>query len=457
MNLPDLIAALRARWRLELAIAAIVFAIVVAWTIVSPRQYVATATLLFDDRQTQSVNAEGSPPKIDANVLGTQADIIASAATATDMVKRLRLAETPSARARWAAAGRPGTIESWIGRSLLSNLTVEPERNTNVLSVRYRSGDPDVAAQMANGFAATFIDTRLRLETDPARAYTRWFQARTGEVRASLEQAQRRLVDYQSRTGVISIGTADVETARLKQLETQLADAQAARAQAQAQAGSGASASSEVQSSGVVQGLRTQIAGKSAEISQLRTVYGPNHPIIRAAEAELGTLRTKLNTEIRTGTRSVGVASSAASGREAELRALVDQQRNHVLSLGGDRSQLDVLQRDVDSARAAYDNVMSRLSTMRLQAELPSTNVRQLDEARPPVLPTEPNIPVRILLGLVLGTMLATGIAGLLELLLPRVRTISGLSMATDAPVLGSIEFGRSGIARRLSVEGGNI
>jgi succinoglycan biosynthesis transport protein ExoP len=453
--MPDLIAALRARWRLELAIATLVFAIVVAWTAVSPRQYVATATLLFDDRQTQAVEAGTAQSKIDANVLGTQADIVASAATATDMVKRLHLAEKPDVRARWLAAGSPGTIESWVGRSLLGNLTVEPDRNTNVLSVRYQSSDPKVAAQMANGFAATFIDTRLRLETDPARAYTRWFQARTGEVRTSLEEAQQRLVDYQSRTGVISIGTADVETARLKQLETQLADAQAARAQAQAQAGNGASASNEVQSSGVVQGLRTQIAVKAAEISQLNTTYGPNHPIIRSAQAELGTLRSKLNAEIGTGARSVGVASNAASGREAELRALVNQQRNHVLGLGSDRSQLEVLQRDVDSARAAYDNVMSRLSTMRLQAELPSTNVRQLDEARPPVLPTTPNIPVRILLGLILGAMLAIGVAGMLELLLPRVWTILGLAAATDAPVLGTIDFSKSAIAPHLLPEGG--
>jgi succinoglycan biosynthesis transport protein ExoP len=454
VTMADLIAALRARWRLELAIAALVFAAVVASTILSPRQYVATATLLFDDRQSQTVEPEGAQSKIDANVLGTQADIVASAATATDMVKRLRLADKPDIRERWTAAGSPGTIEGWVGRSLLGNLTVEPDRNTNVLSVRYQSSDPKVAAQMANGFAATFIDTRLRLETDPARAYTRWFQARTGEVRAALEKAQQRLVDYQSRTGVISIGTADVETARLKQLETQLADAQAARAQAQAQAGSGASASSEVQSSGVVQGLRTQIAVKSAEISQQKTIYGPNHPIIRSAEAELGTLRAKLNSEIGTGTRSVGVASNAASGREAELRTLVDKQRSHVLGLGTDRSQLDVLQRDVDSARAAYDNVMSRLSTMRLQAELPSTNVRQLDEARPPVLPTTPNVPVRLLMGLILGAMLGIGIAGLLELLFPRVRTPSGLATMTEAPVLGMVEFGKSAISRRLSAEG---
>ena len=451
MNLPDLIAALRARCRLELAIAAVIFAMVVAWTIVTPRQYVATATLLFDDRQAQSVSSEGGQPKIDANVLGTQADIIASAATATDMVKRLRLSERPGAHERWVAAGSPGTIESWIGRSLLGNLTVEPERNTNVLSVRYKSSNPDTAAQMANGFASTFIDTRLRLETDPARAYARWFQARTKEVRSSLEQAQQRLVDYQRRTGVISIGNADVETARLKQLETQLADAQAARAQAQAQASSSASASSEVQSSGVVQGLRTQIAGKSAEISQLRTIYGPNHPIIRAAEAELATLRSKLSSEISTGTRSVGVANSAAGGREAELRALVDEQRRHVLGLGSDRSQLDVLQRDVDSARTAYDNVMSRLSTMRLQAELPSTNVRQLDEARPPVLPTTPNIPVRILLGLILASMVAVAVVALIELIWPRVRTMAGLMSATGTPVLGLIAFERSSIAPRLS------
>lgn len=441
LPIADLLAALRKRWRLELLVFLAVIALVMIWTALSPKVYLASSTLLFDEAAIDPVKGTQTAQDSINALLGTQSDVIQSEAVAADVVRKLQLV-TPDISERWQqATGGTGDVNAWFGRQLQRGLTVTPVKASRVLTLRYQSPNPEFAALMANGFATSYIDLRLKMQTDPARTYSRWFKDRTQEVRQNLEQAQGRLNDFKRKTGIVDIGAADAEAARLGQLSTELTAAEASSADLSARAGGSAAESPEVQTSGVVQGLRGQIAAKSAQISQISTQLGPNHPDRLAAEAELAALRGKLAAEIGTATRSVRVASSAASSKEAQLRSKLNSQRGRMLGLSGERAQLDVLQRDVDSARSAYDAVTARLETMRLQSVQPATNVHQLDSATPPLLPAQPNVPIRLLLGTILGVLLAIGAGIALETFRPRVRTSQGLAGITGVPVLAAVRL----------------
>ena len=444
LPLADLAAALRMRWRLELLVFVVVVGLVLIWTAVSPRIYVASSTVLFDEPSVDPVQGTQTGQDTLVALLATQADVIRSEAVAGEVVRSLNLV-TPAVLARWqAATGASGDVNMWYGRQIVNNVTVAPEKGSRVLAIHYTSQDPQFAALISNGFAASYIDTRLKMRTDPARTYSRWFQDRTREVRGNLEAAQAKLTAFKRRTGIVDSGAADAEASRLGELSSQLTSAEASAADLQARSGSNASQSPDVQTSGVVQGLRAQIAAKSAQVSQMSTSLGPNHPDRVAANAELSALRTKLGAEIGSATRSIQVASGAASSKEAQLRQKLNAQRGRMLGLAGDRAELDVLQRDVDSARTAYDAVTARLETMRLQSVAPETNVRQLDTATAPVLPAQPNVPLRLFLGVLLGLLLATGAALALEIWRPRVRTVKGTAGITGVPVLATVNLSDS-------------
>lgn len=445
LPLSDLIAALKTRWRLELFVFLAVLGLVGLWTAISPKSYVANSSLLFDEptvdpvQGTQTTNQDGV-----GGLLSTQSDVISSVAVAANVVSSLQLA-TPDVVAQWqTATNGVGDVNSWYGNVLLQKLVISPDKGSRVLTLQYASSDPNFAATMANAFASSYLDTRLKLRTDPARTYSRWFQDRTAEVRENLQNAQARLTAFKRETGIVDTGNANAEVARLGELSGQLTSAEAASAALSSRAGTNVTQSSDVQLSPLVQSLRSQIAVKDAQISQMKTTLGPNHPDMVAIRAELAELRSKLASEVSTSTRAIQVASSAAKGTEGELRGKLNAQRGRMLSLSADKAQLDVLQRDVDTAQAAYDAVAARLQTMRLQSVAPETNVRQLDFATPPLLPSSPNVPLRVLLGSVLGALLAAG-AGLgLELWRPRVRTSSGLLGITGVPVLATIDLSGS-------------
>jgi polysaccharide biosynthesis transport protein len=436
----DFISAIRVRWRLELAIILAVLVAVGVWTFFTPKTYSASSSLLFDVSTPDPV--KDASQQSDDDLLGTQADVIRSSTIAAAVVDRAQLAQSPQLVEMWRrATGGSTEFNDWMGRRLLNNLLLEPVKGSRVLTVTYSSPDANFAALMANTFASTYVDERLQMQTAPAKSYAQWFELRTREVRKNLEGAQSALAAFQRRTGIVDNGGFDAEANRLSSLQQQLVSAEAAAASVGARSGADASASNDVQNSALVSQLRMQIATKSAEINQMRATLGPNHPQMLAANAELSALNSKLSTEVGNATRTLRETSATATATASDLRSKLEAQRGKMLSLAADRSELQGLQNDVASARSAYDAVTQRLLAMRLQSTVPGTNVRQLDNAAPPLLPSSPNVPLRMFLGLVFGVLLAVGLVALIEYRRPRVRTDEGLELATGVVVLSRLEF----------------
>lgn len=441
MNAWDYIEALRARWRLIVLATLVVLAVVGVWTFTSPRTYTAAATLLFDTQQADPVASKsgaGGAAKA-AAVIGTQADIIRSVYVAQRVAGNLAMDRNPELVRQYQASGSTLPIREWIGRRITKPLDILPTRNTSVLAVNYKSEDPALAARLATAFAQAYVQIQLQLRIDPARVYSQWFESQIRDARGRLEQAQARLTRFQQQRGLVGAGRFDIEQTQLSELSQQLTAAQADAAQARAKAGSNIGSSSDAQQSAVVQGLDTQIAGKSAALQQLRQSLGPNHPMVTAANAEIAELRSKRGQAVGLAVSAVQTANAAAQARAGALSGLVQAKRDQVLRLSGAQDQMAVLQRDVDTARNAYDAVTTRLNEVRLQSEVPMSNVSLLDRAVAPTLPSSPNVALRFLLGLFAGLFAGIAAALFLEWRNPKVRTVGGLVSLTGVPVLADL------------------
>ncbi|WP_342657316.1 Wzz/FepE/Etk N-terminal domain-containing protein [Sphingomonas sp. NY01] len=438
----DMAAALKARWKLIVAVLIATLVLAGIWLTTVQRTYVATASLLFDDRGPNPALQDNPQQQDDRSMLGTQADIIRSDAVARRVARNERLVRNPELRTRWLEEGKgEGSFENWIVTDLLAHLEVAPGKDTNVLAVRFRASDPTFAARMANSFARNFVTMRLQISTDTAKQYATWFQSRTDEVRRNLEAAQGKVTDFQRSHGLIDGNVLALESDRLNALSGQLANAESSAADLRSRAGSRVSESPDVQQTAVVGMLRQQIAANDAKVSQLAATHGDSHPLLVAARSELEVLRARLASETSAASQSVRVASSAAATREAQLSGLVAQQRARMMQMTGYQSQLEALQNDVATAQKAYDNVTQRLNLMRLQSGLPTTNAQQIDRATAPLLPASPNVPLLLLFATLGGLALGVIAAMLAEWSRPLVRTAGGLIDATGVPVVGSFNF----------------
>ena len=413
--------------------------------LVLPVMYTASADVLLDFRESDPVMGQMQTPQlISPGYVATQADIISSDRVTRKVVRALGLDTNPASVRQWHDEGAGGTIEQYYMDALRKGLEVRPSRMSNVLSVKFSSPSPTYAATVANAWAKAYVDTNVELKADPARDFKVWFDARTSQARDLLEQAQTRLSEFQRQKGIV-IPTdehIDVETNRLNELSSQLitaqgqsAESKSRRDEARGQMGS----SPDVLQNPLVSQLRGDVARAEAKLDEQARKLGKNHPEYISAQAELSTLKEKLDAEIQRVATSVGGSSSVAQDKERQVRATLEAQKKHVLELRAIRDEAAVLKNDVDSAQKAYDLVLQHLSSTSLESQVQQTNVAILSEALPPVTKSGPHTMVNTAIGLALGLSLGMFLALALELRKPRLRSSEDVVQVLRVPVLATI------------------
>ena len=259
MTFQQFLLILRARWLVILLTFMVVVGTAVGVSLVMPKKYAASAAVLVDVKTPDPILGALMPGMMTPGYMATQIDIIQSDRVARRVVQMLKIDQNASARQQWQeeTAGR-GSIEAYFADLLSKQLDVKPSRESNVINITYKSGEPQFAAVIANAFAQAYIDTNVELRVDPAKQYAGWFDQRTKGLRDQLEAAQTRLSQFQRENGIINADERlDVENARLQELSSQLVAMQALRAETssrQAQAGN-TETLPEVLQSGLVQSL----------------------------------------------------------------------------------------------------------------------------------------------------------------------------------------------------------
>jgi chain length determinant protein EpsF len=445
---------MRARWKTALLVLLGTVGLAMGFSLTLPRQYVATATLLVDQYRPDVGGAAvyaGSPSPI---FMATQVDVLRSERVARQVIKTLKLAEDPELRDRWMEGAKgEGSFASWLVAWIQERLDVRPSRDSNVISVSFKSPDAVKAATTANLFAQTFLDVGLQLRVDPARQNAALYDTRAKELRAQLEAAQAKLTTYQRDRGVavVTDGVLDVETARLNELSSQLVVLQSLSAESasrQAQLRANGDGLTEVVNNPLVVTLRGQLTTTEARLQELESRLGSNHPQVLETRAAIDSLRSRLETETRRVSSTVGVTNTINRQREAEVRAALEAQRARVLKLRQAREEGMVLVRDVEAAQRAYEAMLTRLSQTSLETRTTQGNAYVLSEAQPPFLPSSPNHVRTLLLAVVIGSVLAIAMAIVREVVDRRVRTVEELPQSLGLPLLGVLPRPGSGTAR---------
>jgi uncharacterized protein involved in exopolysaccharide biosynthesis len=207
----------------------------------------------------------------------------------------------------------------------------------------------------------------------------------------------------------------------------------------QAQAKTSADQLHDVINNPVVAGLRADQSRQEARLQELSARLGDAHPQVVELKANIAELRSRLETETRRVSGSVGVTNTINKQREAEIRASLEAQRSKVLALKQQRDEVVVLQREVETAQRSYDQVVQRLSQTNLESQNTQTNISVLTPASEPADHSSPKILLNTLLSVFLGTLLAVGFALVRELMDRRVRSLDDLSEGLGLPVLGSL------------------
>jgi chain length determinant protein EpsF len=454
MNPRQILLILKLRWWLVLLLFVLTVAGTYGYSALVTKRYAATTTVLLDVK-TDPLLATLAPNLAAPAHIATQTEIIRSDRLAGRVVKALGLSQNPAAVAQWreATEGRI-PLEAYFGEQMQRGLIVEPGRGSAVLGLTFTASDPNFAAAVANTYAQAYLDLGVELRVGPAREYASFFEERAKVLRTDLEAAQVKLADFQRRRGILVSGERlDMESARLASLETALAGALAESADTSSrQRNSGTETSVDVQQSGPVQTLKSELARAETRLNEISTTYGPNHPTRIQLEAQISELQQQLSREMRRVSGATTNINRIASQKIGELRSMIEAQKRTVLSMRAERDEASVLLRDVETAQRAYDQVTQRRSQLANESQAEQASARILSPAVPPLTHAFPNIPKNLTAAVIIGLILGVGAALLWEMLDRRIRSEDDLHMVEGVPVLGvmSGRGARSGDVRRL-------
>jgi polysaccharide biosynthesis transport protein len=200
-----------------------------------------------------------------------------------------------------------------------------------------------------------------------------------------------------------------------------------------------------IRSNGQVQQIRERLATLQRERMQLSSTLGAKHPdMVRVATA-IDAGERELATEIAKTVESIRQEYLAALSREKELAAALDTQKASALALNRQAIDYGVLLRDAESNRQIYQNLLQRTNetavSSDLSNELKNSDIEVVDAAEVPRAPVRPNTGSNLLIGLLLGTVLAIGVAGVLEAVDSRIQTPADVKRALRLPFLGMLPY----------------
>jgi uncharacterized protein involved in exopolysaccharide biosynthesis len=196
----------------------------------------------------------------------------------------------------------------------------------------------------------------------------------------------------------------------------------------------------EVMQNPLISGLKADSARLEAQRQQMRGRLGRNHPEISRLDAEIASLQQRIASEIRRVASSLGTSRRISDARESEIAAAVEAQRARVIELKSHRDRIAVLQRDVENAQRAYDQITQRLAQTSLESQTRQTNVSVLTVAAAPTRHSSPRLARNLAIAGFFGALLGLGTALLLELASRRIRSDEDLAGALDLPVLASLD-----------------
>ena len=449
MDLNQYLLALKARKKAFVTVLAVTVFTAIVVALLLPKRYDATASILIDARDEQTMAPRGMSPRERAGYIFTQMDLIQSGKVANKVVRDLKLASQPGVREDWERdTGGVGTVEEWVAANLLEKLKVDSGAS-NIINIKYSSNDAKKASAVANAFAKAYLDVALEMRTEPSREAGQWFDEQLKTLRADLTSAQSKLSTWQKEKGVVGVEERmDVEVSRLNEISGELSrqraammDAQTRYKQAQDLVAGGVSleAFPEVLANGYIITVKSALQAAEQRLQEQSEVLGQNHPTYQRTAAEVQGLKERLNTEATKVVAGLGNAVQQSQKRVQELEAALTAQQDRMLAMKMARVDMAVLSRDLENAQRAYDGALQRAIAVKVDSRVRQTNLALLTPALEPLKPAFPKVGLISALSVLIGLMLAAGVVYTFEYLDRRVRSRGDLESRLAVPSLGAL------------------
>lgn len=430
-------------WKMAAFVAVMMLATAVVSLRLTP-VYESTATLYVDRQEAKGIVGQDAQSQaystLDAeSFLASQIKLIQSDSVVRPVAQRYNLLEKEKQVTEKGDESRAKDAPI-----LLKQLKVTRPPNTYLLQIAYRSTDPQLAADVANQVAQSYIEHTYNIRIKSSVSLSKFMERQIDELRAKMETSSGRLAQMERELNVINPEEkTNILSARLLQLNTEYTKAQAERVASEAaynSTKSGSLESAQVSAQGeAIRRLLERMNEATERFAEIRAHFGVNHPEYRKAQAQVKELQAQVDATRDNAIRRVEVQYKEALARETMLSRGVAETKADYDKLNLRSFEYQRAKREAEADKNLYDELVRKIREAGINAGFQNNMVRIADPARAAWKPVFPKLGLNLALALLFSTLLAVGVAILGDTLDNTIRDPEQVTRSLKTHIIGTL------------------
>ncbi len=433
----------RQKWKILIIIASCMLVTYLVCSRLTP-VYEATAKVDVDRRVPAGVigqeAAQATTGSDDADAfMATQAELIQSDAVLRPVAEHFHLLEREK---QLDTLGAEGARKKSDAPVYLKQLKVRRPVNTYILDISYRSPDPQLAADVSNAIAQSYLEHTFEIRIRSSSALAAFMERQLDELKAKMERSSLALAKFEQELNVINPEQkTNILSARLLQLNTEYTTAQADRVRKEAAHNamqSGTIAAAELSTQGAeLNKLYERVNQAKQRLADVASVYGPAHQEYRKASNDLNEVQRQFEEMRQNVAQRVDMDYQEAVSREQMLQKTLAQTKAEYDQLNAHSFEYQQLKREADADKTLYSDLERRIREAGINAGFQNSSIRIADFARPPDRPVFPRTVLSLILAFILSSVVTVCGAILADVLDDSVRDAEQAARALNTAVLG--------------------
>ncbi|MGH1351619.1 MAG: GumC family protein [Methyloligellaceae bacterium] len=449
-----------------------------------PPVYEAKAIVAYDPGEKQIIEAEDKRQQVSLKYtlskLQAEVQIMQSLLVLKRVVKKLNLHNSPEFLASSRMDQIKKRVKSWLGEeapadqardqggNLLSSssetsadaernetaminsavsklqegLSIEADRYTFLITITYTSTNPELAAIIANEVPQAHFEHQQDNRLATARRASEWLEMQREKARLALVGADRDVETFRDKFKLVDETGQSEYHLQLGKVRASLEDVQSKtlnikiKLEELTRAFKSSKQDLSAFNSPLMARLRNQLAEAQNKEAEVKARLGSKHPAVRNVLAEINDIKRQLKAESSNILRVTNADYDLALKGEAALkvRAKELEKKSYV-----SKEAATKYRQLLSSTKIKRDHYLSLDKRIQEVAELRQLVSRDFRVVSKALVPTGVSAPNWIILGFaafIVSAGFGVGIAGGLEFLDSRLRTIKQVERATRLPAI---------------------
>lgn len=329
----------------------------------------------------------------------------------------------------------------------LRYVRINPVERTRMIEIRAQHPDRQIAADLANALARSYIQQELDNRMNASLQSVEWLRTRAADYRARLEEGFLGLQQYSESTQSVSLESdKEIISAKLRSLNSSLVSVQTELIDLRTKLNvidnllekdAGWNEIIIVLEGGDAQQAYREVRNHQRKMDELRQRYRSEHPDYQASLETMRLLEKNFVTVSERAIHTMRARYDLLRERERNLQHALNEEEQKAFALDRKMLQYNDLKRNLQAEEQVYQAIIERMKHTSLADSLPSDLIQLAEDARPAGAPFFPNPRRAMMRGGALGLVL--GLAAIFGLYFAdhRFRRCEEVERFLGLPVLG--------------------